>query len=237
MAQQTKANADNEPPQKSSLELVMENFIEQQTKTNNDVTTSIAQMQTHNKIIEAQLTRLVEQVEISNSNSEDQTLNQGSTVCEEPEILEKVATKRVEGDWKQIVDELEKDLCEREPHKSEVSAPRKVHPDQTPFQIIISGPLVEKSVNVHERTMLDVHTLENLKKHAHKGVQPCSTPSRAWHVMFIAKVKAVKQVKVHLHTPQLIWFSGILMKPFHKDFWNALVRLGTTLSISVHSSK
>ncbi|XP_021773080.1 uncharacterized protein LOC110737034 [Chenopodium quinoa] len=57
------------PPPKSSLEITMEKFVNAQTKKTNDLEETIKQVQVHNKILETQLTQLVNAIKSNNPST------------------------------------------------------------------------------------------------------------------------------------------------------------------------
>ena len=128
------------PPQKSSLESVLETFITQQTRANadnerrhNETATSIQQIQAHNKIMETQLAQIAQQVGSPSTSSGSQfpgqpevnprehvkaiTLRSGKGY-EGPKMNEEAPMEEVEIE-KNVEDDIECDLSEREPQQSE----------------------------------------------------------------------------------------------------------------------
>ncbi|XP_021762933.1 uncharacterized protein LOC110727661 [Chenopodium quinoa] len=70
--QRQQFNQQPPPPQKTSLEAALESFINQQGKSNAEMSSNIQQLQAHNKIIENQLAQIAQQVGSSTSNASGQ---------------------------------------------------------------------------------------------------------------------------------------------------------------------
>ncbi|XP_021733287.1 uncharacterized protein LOC110700107 [Chenopodium quinoa] len=135
------------PPQKTSLESVLETFMTQQIRNNAEMNANIQQLQAHNKIMEGQLAQIAQQVGSSSSNPSGHfpsstvvnpkeqakaiTLRSGRGY-EGPVMSEEEPQKRDEGVVVRSEDDFENEVVEveRKEQKSDEGATKKDEGDE-----------------------------------------------------------------------------------------------------------